>query len=287
MQAAERQKPPAGELFLDHVGHFVPDLGAAGALLEEVGFHATPVSHHEIGGKPGGTSNRCVMLEQGYLEILAPTLDTPNGRRVRAHMARYSGVHLACYGTPSAEAEHARLVAHGFAPEPLVNLQRRDADGNSLKFNVVYVSQEKMPEGRIQYCEHLTPQFLWNARALKHRNGVKGLGAVYVVADDPADTAARWARHAGLLPRAEDDMVRFDTARGRIYIGARKARAGFIRNLPPAPAIAAVSLLAEEPADFAARCVRAGFHVEKTSRGPSVSLPPALGGTWLVDQSLK
>ena len=39
-------------------------------------------------------------------------------KAVRAHMARYSGIHLCSFGTPAAEAEHLRLEAHGFAPEP-------------------------------------------------------------------------------------------------------------------------------------------------------------------------
>ena len=42
------------------------------------------------------------MLEEGYVEILAPTMDTPNAQRVRERMKRYDGVHLACFGTPDA-----------------------------------------------------------------------------------------------------------------------------------------------------------------------------------------
>src|SRR5262245_9966710 len=118
------QIPPPGELCLDHLGHFVPDLAAAGALWEKLGFKVTPVSHHQVDGKPAGTSNRCVMLGKGYIELLAPTADTPNAQRVRDRMKRFVGVHLACFGTPAAEAEQARLLAHDFAPEPFVRLAR-------------------------------------------------------------------------------------------------------------------------------------------------------------------
>jgi hypothetical protein len=62
MNAAERQRPPAGELCLDHLGHFVRDLDAAAAVWEKLGFVVTPVSVHNVAGKPAGTSNRCVML---------------------------------------------------------------------------------------------------------------------------------------------------------------------------------------------------------------------------------
>ena len=67
MRAAERQVPPPGDLHLDHVAHFVPDLGAAGELMRSLGFTVTPESAHRAQGGPAGTSNRCVMFEQGYI----------------------------------------------------------------------------------------------------------------------------------------------------------------------------------------------------------------------------
>src|SRR3954465_9677725 len=120
---AENQRPAPGELYLDHVAHFVPDLGAAARVAESLGFKVTPESAHHAQGAPAGTSNRTIMLEEGYIEILAPTLDTPNARRVQDHMARYRGGHPARFGTPDAESEHRRLAAHGFEPEPVVSLE--------------------------------------------------------------------------------------------------------------------------------------------------------------------
>src|ERR1041384_4394274 len=115
---AENQKPAPGELYLDHIAHFVPDLGAAARVAELLGFKVTPESAHRAQGAPAGTSNRTIMLEEGYIEILAPTLDTPNAQRVRDRMARYDGVHLACFGTPDAEGEHRRLPGGGRGASP-------------------------------------------------------------------------------------------------------------------------------------------------------------------------
>jgi hypothetical protein len=277
------QKPPPGELFLDHVAHFVADLDAAGALLEALGFAPTPVSNHEVSGKPAGTANRCLMLGQGYIEILAPTLDTPNAQRVRADMARYGGIHLCSFGTPTAEAEHLRLEAHGFAPQEVIKLERKIENRKKLGFKVVYVPPEKMPEGRIQYCEHLTPQRLWNRKALGHKNGVTGLAAVYIVADDPVATAARWARFSGLLPFPEKGAVALKTARGKIFVATRKALSRFIENVPAAPAIAGIGLEFRDPEKFSKLCKRAGLKVKRTAQGYCVALPPALGGTWLFN----
>jgi Glyoxalase-like domain len=274
MTAAERQRPPVGELCLDHLGHFVPDLDAAAAVWENLGFAVTPVSVHQVAGKPTGTSNRCVMLAEGYLELLAPTMDTPHAQRVRALMKRYDGLHLACFGTPDAAAEHARLGAHGFEPEPVVDLQRKIETGDSVGFRVVYVPPGKMPEGRVQYCEHLTPQQVWREDFVNPFC----LRAVYVVADEPEEVAARWGRFGGLLPRPEDGFVRLDTARGEVRIGKRSVIEKVLGQCPPAPALAGYALSCIDRRAFAARCSTAGLNVE----GDVVRLPAALGGAWLL-----
>ena len=57
---------------VDHVSHFVPDLGTAARALEALGFAVTPESAQQTQDGPAGTSNVCVMLAHGYLEFLAP-----------------------------------------------------------------------------------------------------------------------------------------------------------------------------------------------------------------------
>jgi hypothetical protein len=284
MDVAERQRPPAGELCLDHLAHFVPDLDAAAAVWEKLGLKVTPVSVHRVSGKPSGTSNRCVMFEEGYIELLAPTLETPHAGRVRALMKRYDGVHLVCFGTPDATAEHGRLAAHGFEPEPLVKLERKLETGEPVRFNVVYVPPGKMAEGRVQYCEHLTPRHVWRKGFV---NALR-LRSVYVVADDPEEVAARWGRFGGLLPRRgregkADGFVRLDMARGRVLIGKRRTLAALLGEVPPAPSIAGYALSCSDPAAIAKRCSKAGLKV----RGNVVALPAALGGTWLLESARK
>jgi hypothetical protein len=279
MKAADRQRPAPGELCVDHLGHFVPDLDAAARLLDTLGLSATPVSHHRISGKPAGTANRCVMLEEGYLEILCPTLDTPHAQRVRGLMARYAGVHLACFGTPDAAFEHQRLAAYGFQPE-LIDLGRTIDTGEALRFRVVYVAPGKMPEGRVQYCEHLTPQFLWKKKFVNPLS----LREVYVVASRPVAAAARWAEFSGLLPKAERGLVRIDCARGAVLFGTRAALAKRLGKAPRAPAIAGYGLACRDAAALAARCRKAGLKVKRSGKRYVVALPPALGGVWVLGE---
>ncbi len=282
MNTADRQRPPPGDLFLDHVSHFVPDLDTAAALLEELGFVVTPASNQKTPEGPVGAANRCVMLQEGYIELLTPTHDTPAAQRMRASMARFVGVHLACFGTPDAEAEHARLAAHGFAPQPILDLQRHVEEGKQVRFKVVRAAPDRMPEGRIQYVQQLTPEAIWTEKNLAHGNSVTALAALYVVAVDAAETAARWARFTGMLPRREGDLVRLQASRGRVYIGEEEPLRALLGPVPPAPALAGYALACRHPAELAARCSALGFAVRKTAAGHAISLPPALGGVWLV-----
>jgi hypothetical protein len=190
-------------------------------------------------------------------------------------MKRYDGVHLACFGTPDAAFEHARLAAQGFAPEPLVNLSRVVEGGETVRFGVVYVPPAGMPEGRVQYCQQLTPEVIWKDAYVRHPNGVTGLAAVYVVADDPAAAAARWARFSGLLPRAQDRFVCLQAARGKILLGRKADMPG---SAPAAPALAGYALSCRQPGALLERCRAAGLKVQ----GAAVTLPAALGGTWIV-----
>jgi hypothetical protein len=273
------QKPSPGDLVLDHVAHFVPDLAAAARDLAKLGLVVTPESAHRTQHGPAGTSNRCLMLERGYVEILAPTLDTPNAKRVRDRMQRYIGMHLCCFATPDPAAEHARLAAHGFEPEPIVHLARSLQDGSPVKFTVVYVPPAKMPEGRIQYCEHHTETNMWRREWV---NAELRLDAAYVVADDPAEAAARWGRFSGALPRRDGDLVELPLARGKVLIGTHETLAARLGEAPAAPSLAGYALKCSQPDAFLARCRAAGFEVSAQFGRHNVKLPPSLGGVWTI-----
>lgn len=223
------------------------------------------------------------MLEAGYLEFLSPTAATPNAARLRALMQRYAGVHLACFGTPAAEEEHARLAAHGFAPQPLIALERETETGRA-RFKVVRPAPQAMPEGRVQFVEHLTPEAIWHARWMGHENGAHALACVFVVAEEPVATAARWAEFAALLPRAARRFVHLPADRGHVLIGARADWQALLGDaVPPAPALAGYALECRDPDALARRAKEAGCPVRPLRHDLySVTLPRALGGAWVI-----
>jgi hypothetical protein len=128
---APRQTPEAGEIFLDHVGWYVPDMDAAGAAFENLGFRLTPYTlhtHEAASGErtPSGTANRCAMIELGYLEMLCavPDFDTTLANQLRDGLGRYTGLHLIAFTCADANSEHARIADAGFPPLPVANLRR-------------------------------------------------------------------------------------------------------------------------------------------------------------------
>ena len=282
MSIAAQQVPPPGSIFLDHVAHFVPDLDAAARTLEAVGFAVTPLSAQRTQEGPAGTSNVCVMLEHGYLEFLAPTMDTPNAQKLRAAMARHPGVHLCCFGTPDAEGEQRRLTEHGFAPLPLVRLERETAERLTVRFQVVRTAPERMPEGRVQFVRHLAPEAIWRPQYLGHTNAAVKLACAFVVADNPVTAAARWARFAALLPRPAGGYVHLAASRGHVLFGTRGQWTALLGAAPAAPALAGYALECRDPAILASRCRRLDLPLQELRDGLyAVTLPPALGGCWI------
>jgi Glyoxalase-like domain len=96
----DRRLPIGGEIFLDHVAHFVADPEGASRALARAGFAPTPISIQvnpdPAGGppRPTGTGNVTCMLDRGYLEVLFRTSDTPLAREFDAAIA-------ACASQPS------------------------------------------------------------------------------------------------------------------------------------------------------------------------------------------
>src|SRR5579859_589837 len=154
------QLPEPGQVFLDHVAHFVPDIEAAAAAMEGCGFRLTPftaqVNRAEGGSVPAGTGNRCAMLAAGYVEILAKTSDTPLARQLEARLGRHVGLHLAAFSSADPAAERERLAAAGFPVLPLVDM-RRPVGSEEAHFTIARIAENAMPEGRMQFLAHHTP----------------------------------------------------------------------------------------------------------------------------------
>lgn len=219
-----RRLPQPHEIFLDHVGHFVADVGGACRALARAGFAPTPAStqvHPGPAREPTGTGNVTCMLDRGYLEILFKTADTALGRELDAAVARWPGVHLAAFAVSDASAVHARLGGAGFRTRALVHMERAvtTADGDGVAaFSVVRLQPGEMPEGRIQALTHHTEDTVWQPRWLTHANGAVALIDVVIAQADVAAAAARFRRFLGRDAQARAAGPWFGLDRGGVQL---------------------------------------------------------------------
>lgn len=285
-----RQLPvDSGAIFLDHIGHFVADHDAAAAALGSLGFSPTPwtvqTNPDPGGGAPRltGTGNRCVMLRQGYLEVLAKTADTPLAREFDRALARYPGVHLIAFGTADAANERTRLADAGFAVQPMVDLRRKVEDGTGaeleLAFSVARVVAGEMEEGRIQFLTHRTEQAMWQPQMLDHPNGAESLTDQIVIVADLEQANQRWER---FLARPSTPVAcgrMFQLERGRITLCA-VAHASWATpgDCPEPPAMIAYGIGVADLAPVLDCLGRSGIAPVETAPGRlTVAFPEALG----------
>ena len=250
------QTPGPGEIYLDHVGWFVPDMEAAAPKFEALGFPLTPFTVHmneqpDGSRVPSGTANRCGMIRRGYLEVLTrvPDVESAITEQMDAGLARYTGLHLIAFTVSDTEATTAMLRENGFSPDPPVALRRPmplDEGGEgTAAFSVIRLPNDAMAEGRVQVLSQDTPDVVWQPSVTADENGAAMLSGILICAADPNETAARYERFTGKERQAQGDGFRIALDRGEIAICTPDECAALIPavEIPDLPFMAAVSIM--------------------------------------------
>jgi long-chain acyl-CoA synthetase len=302
------QLPQGAEIFLDHVGHFVPAIEAASRALADAGFAPTPVSVQTQPGDGGltGTGNVTAMLTRGYVEVLFRTADTLLGRELDAALARYCGVHLVAFAVPDAAGAHKRLDESGFRMRPLVEMQRkidlrseRSSAPSSFSpprggreepgiaaFTVARLEPGEMPEGRIQLLTHRTEQMVWQPRWLSHPNGALGLTSVLIAVRDLDEAAQRFARLTGRPARPSSLGPTIDLDRGRVELVRADTLSQMLQvPIPSLPFIGAYAISVASLARMEQSLRQAGLSPHRHGQSLIAAFPPALGaGAWIFSE---
>jgi hypothetical protein len=294
--AADRQLPRAGEIFLDHVGHFVRDPDAASRALVRAGFAPAPLSVQvnpdPAGGAPQltGTGNVTAMFSRGYIEVLFKTADTPLGLELDTALARYCGIHLAAFAVADAGEAHRRLASSGFRVRPLTTMQRPvDTGGEpgTAAFTLARVEPGEMPEGRVQILTHHTEDMVWQPRWLTHPNGAVGLTRIVIAVADVEEAAERFARFTGrpALPSDASRTIALD--RGRIELVTADAFTKLYPEcpVPSLPFAGACGIAVRSLPNLEAALSKAGLRSRRTDDTLVVPFPNELGhGVWLFTE---
>lgn len=206
----------------------------------ELGFQLTPLSRHNL-----GSSNRLILLDTSYIELLGWEKGKPPQRAEIAHQTL--GLDALVFRTKHAEQTYEELKTAGFAVTPVQDLSRETdyLDKTVLaQFKTVRFTEQPIPGLRIYFCQHITPEYVWQEQWLHHVNRLNHLAQITIASSEPHHTAETLKQILGLgqqygnadaesiqltLPNIKLD-IQFD----RAAKAARILNAGLIKN-PPDP----------------------------------------------------
>lgn len=184
-------------LTLDHLvinNHF--ELTIAREAFTALGFTLTPESHHSL-----GSLNQLIMFSDHYLELIGLPGD---GSRVRQELLDSPrGIDGLVFRSPDAFDTARQLAAQGFSVLPVQHFSRTvEADGErgEARFSTVRLAPGSFAAGRVYFCQHHTPQWLWREPWLQHANGVRGIESLILVTDSPDQEQRAWQRAGTLSP---------------------------------------------------------------------------------------
>ena len=179
---------------LDHVVVNVRDqIDAAAERWRRLGFTLTPKGRHTL-----GSVNHLAVFGTDYLELLGVEPGGPGRTDVLDWPRGLNGLVLKSW---DADATYAALQAAGAPAEPPLRFSRpvqlEDGASGDAAFRVVRMRREAVPSGRLFFCMHETPGLVWRDEWRHHPNGVVGIEAGLVCAEDPQPLAALLARMFG------------------------------------------------------------------------------------------
>ncbi|NYT57987.1 VOC family protein [Alcaligenaceae bacterium] len=157
--------------------------------LQKDGFHLTEVSVHNL-----GSINQLITLESSYIELLGWPAGQPPVRKEIAEQTL--GLDALVFRPRNAADTYERLRQAGFEVSPVQRLERlvptpRGTD--MARFDTVRFARQPIPGLRIYYCQHLTPEYIWDESVMQHENGAQSLREIMVRAPDARSVASTLA----------------------------------------------------------------------------------------------
>jgi len=179
----------------DQLDALAPDYVAQGFTLSERSTHNV------------GSCNQLIVLHDAYLELLG----WPPGAPPRAEIAASAlGLEALVFRSHDAQATYERLKAAGYAVNPVQALSRparlhdNVADGPHIaRFQTVRFAEQPIAGLRLYFCQHLTPQYVWQPALMAHPNGARRIHHISIAAPDAQDLAARLGRVIDVTPETD------------------------------------------------------------------------------------
>jgi hypothetical protein len=178
---------------IDHVViNVMAKLNEAAETYRRLGFQLTERGHHTL-----GTSNNLAIFGTDYLELLG--YEEGNAAK-RPDVWQYPPGLSGLVFKPPAEADFsAQLNAAGVpaeAPREFsrpVNLPGGAQDARFRTVNLI----DALPNGRVFFCHHYTPELVWRDEWRQHANGATDIVEFTIATADPARAAGLFMRLFG------------------------------------------------------------------------------------------
>jgi catechol 2,3-dioxygenase-like lactoylglutathione lyase family enzyme len=271
---------------IDHLVLAARDLDAQAALFRALGFTVGARNRH-----PWGTLNHIVQFPGCFLELITtepgfirPATDSAVGQfalPIADRLAAGDGISQLVLESNDAGADQSAFAAQGIAGRETFFFERRGKrpDGSEVHvaFTLAFAHAAAIPGCGFFVCQQHFPENFWNPAFQQHPNGVRGIAAVVIVADDISKAASFLRAFTG-RDGGENGTgtVAFATPRGRIEVMSQAAAGAAFGtgNLPTGSIgahFAAIRFSASEPARAASLARAAG--VDCADRSGVVVVP--------------
>lgn len=186
---------PVPQPVLDHAVINVADqLDNASARFRRLGFQLTERGQHSL-----GSSNHLAIFGENYLELLGYE---PGKGSQRADLWNSPlGLSGLVWKSSDAESEFLHLERQDLDGDPPAAFWRPvtlpDGSVSEAHFRTVRLRASLIPNGRSFFCQHLTPDTVWQPAWQRHPNGVQNISEFVIVAQDPAHAAQVYSRLFG------------------------------------------------------------------------------------------
>lgn len=266
---------------IDHVVLDVRDRMAAGAArLRALGFALTPLGRHSL-----GSANHLAVLGEDYLELLGT--DVPGGALRPDIEAFPVGLNGLVFRTEDAAALAAALLARGVPALPPQSFHRPvelpDGTQSDACFRTVRLDRGAAFDGRLYWCEHLTPQHVWRREWQAHPNGALAVARVLLAARDPERQAALFRRIFGAeaVAAGPEGRVLLRCGAAVVEVAPHAVVAAELGSAAPDPAsrgdhLALLALRVRSIDSTAAQLAGAGIAFEAHDRLLRVAAEPVL-----------
>ena len=248
---------------IDHVVfNAKTDLDELETVFGRLGFTLSSRGFHSL-----GSMNHVAMFRQGYLELIGVPPERPDARP-EVSQGR-TGIDGVVFQTEDADATRNKLLRLGFYPTEVQEFSRPvEVDGTTerARFRTVRLDRSPFTGGRVYFCQHLTPELVWQEGTMEHPNRSQGIREVVVVSAHPTEQARLLAGLAG----TEVELVGQDLS---VSFGACQVRLVSPRSYQQTYGEAALAL--HDPAEFFGAVV-----IECDDPAHVVRLAPMDG--WLV-----